>query len=78
MDIKHRQETGRKEIAGRKQAKEESQTEDKSRRNTGNGARADRRKTEIEKEPFAKENQKRQRLEGEHSETERRERRERT
>ncbi len=43
--------------------KKEKQTRNKSRRNTGNGARADRRRTEIEKEPFAKQKQKAEKLE---------------
>jgi hypothetical protein len=53
----------------------------KSRRNTGNEARADRRKTEIEKEPFATQKQKAEKQKetvspsvARNSETERRER----
>ena len=41
---------------------EETPTRNKSMRNTGNGARADRRKTEIETEPFAKQKQKAEKL----------------
>ena len=41
---------------------EETPTRNKSMRNTGNGARADRRKTEIEKKPFAKQKQKAEKL----------------
>ncbi len=44
--------------------KEKTQTRNKSRRNTGNGVRADSRKTEIEKEPFANQKQNAEKLEG--------------
>ncbi len=42
---------------------EETPTRNKSMWNTGNGARAGRRKTEIETAPFAKQKQKAEKLE---------------